>query len=56
MKKNRRQVDINITEKGLELLSELDMLLKEDQTPDHFTQFSIEELELLNNFLDKIRN
>ena len=54
--KNRRQVDINITEKGLELLSNLDLLLNEVEAPPHFKQFSIEELEQLNNFLDRIRN
>lgn len=54
--KNRRQVDINITEKGLELLSELDLLLNESEAPTHFKQFTNQELEQLNSILDRIRN
>ncbi|MFN8281903.1 MAG: MarR family transcriptional regulator [Chitinophagales bacterium] len=54
--KNRRQVDINITEKGLELLLELDKLIKEDEAPPHFKNVTEKELEQLNLILDKIRN
>jgi DNA-binding MarR family transcriptional regulator len=53
---NRRQVDINITESGLKLLADLDILINEEEAPPHFKNVTPEELHLLNNILDKIRN
>ncbi len=54
--KSRRQVDINITEKGLKLLSQIDEVINKQVPPGHFANISIEELEQLNLILDKIRN
>lgn len=54
--KNRRQVDIHITEKGLSLLFDLDLLLKEEEAPPYFSNITVQELDQLNLILDKIRN
>jgi DNA-binding MarR family transcriptional regulator len=53
---SRRQVDINITETGLALLDKIDKAMNTNDTPAHFTNLTINELEQLNVFLDKIRN
>jgi DNA-binding MarR family transcriptional regulator len=53
---SRRQVDINITETGLVLLDKIDKAMNTNDTPAHFTNLTINELEQLNVFLDKIRN
>lgn len=51
--KDRRIVDILITEKGLKLLKELDYI---DENSKKITQFlSQEEITLLNKLLDKLR-
>jgi len=53
--KNRRKVDIVITEKGMNVLKELDGPLQE--LNDSFIEnLSTEEAEMLNVLLDKIRN
>jgi hypothetical protein len=49
-------VDINITETGLALLDKIDKAMNTDETPAHFTNLTINELEQLNLILDKIRN
>ncbi len=50
---DRRQVDIMITEKGLEMLTELDEKMNDlIDLPKCFTR---EELNQLNNMLDKLR-
>lgn len=51
---NRRQVDICITEKGLELLAELDQLLRERERQFH--TLSEAEASELNRLLDKLRS
>lgn len=52
---NRRKVEVLITAKGLDLLTELDP--KVDQHEACFTSnLSNEELETLNNLLEKFRN
>jgi DNA-binding MarR family transcriptional regulator len=53
---SRRQVDINITEKGLALLKQIDEEMDAQNPPAHYTNLTIPELELLNSILDKIRN
>lgn len=50
---NRRKVDILITEKGLELLNEIQPLI-DDQT-EQIGTISAEEAEELNRILDKLR-
>lgn len=50
---DRRQVDIEITDKGLELLSQLDQVQKEIKK--HFDTLTEEEAKQLNNLLDKLR-
>jgi len=53
--KNRRKVDIFITEAGLKLLKDMDPKL--DRTEDHITSnLSVEELEHLNFLLTKLRS
>src|SRR5690606_2736865 len=53
--KNRRKVDIFITEKGLNLLKELDPII--DATENNITKnLNSEELETLNYLLTKIRD
>ncbi|ALM48213.1 MarR family transcriptional regulator [Flavobacterium psychrophilum] len=51
---NRRKMEVLITEKGLELLKELDPIVTahEDKFANNLT---IEELEQLNNLLEKYR-
>ena len=53
---NRRQVDIHITEKGLELLKIIDAVLEEQTPPAHYSKITEKELKQLNLILDKIRN
>ena len=51
---NRRKVEILITNKGLDLLHELDSIVKSSN--ETITKsLSIEELETLNQLLDKLR-
>jgi|SRR5690554_6171908 len=51
---NRRKVEIGITDKGLKLLETIDPKMKEGNKKIT-KNFSIEELQLLNNLLDKLR-
>ena len=52
---NRRKMEITITEKGLQLLSQLDPIVNEHE--ETFAKnLSISELELLNELLEKFRN
>jgi DNA-binding MarR family transcriptional regulator len=51
---NRRQVDIVITKKGLDLLADIDK--GADMWFDNFKTLSKPEAELLNNTLDKLRS
>lgn len=53
---SRRKVDIRITEAGLKLLDQLDVLLREDTPPDRYKGINRQDLELLNTILDKMRN
>ncbi len=50
---DRRQVDIFITDKGLELLAEVDQEIP--KVEKQFHNLSEEEANLLNNLLDKLR-
>lgn len=52
---NRRKMEVMITPKGLELLSELDPKI---EAHEHFftSKMTPKELEQLNNLLEKIRN
>jgi len=50
---NRRQVDVIITEKGLNLLSEIDKLNEKQDA--FFKNISYAEAQKLNNLLDKMR-
>ncbi len=52
--KNRRQVDILITEKGLELLSEIDTVY--DELIVKYKKLDVKEAETLNMLLDKMRD
>lgn len=52
-KSDRRQVDVRLTEKGLELLEQLNLKVKE--THMDFSHISEEEYERLNVVLDKMR-
>lgn len=54
-KDSRRQVDINITEKGLELLARIDVAMNTDLYPTRYKNISEQELEVLNDLLDKLR-
>ncbi len=52
---NRRKMEITITEKGLELLLQLDPLVEAHERS--FSQnLTVAELELLNELLEKFRN
>lgn len=51
--KNRRQVDIVITRKGLDLLAEIDKL--NDTWGESFRGLTKSEAEALNNTLDRLR-
>jgi DNA-binding MarR family transcriptional regulator len=53
---NRRQVDINITENGLNLLKVIDVVLEEQNPSSHYSKITDQELKQLNLILDKIRN
>jgi DNA-binding MarR family transcriptional regulator len=50
---DRRSVNLIISEKGLELLKELDFI--DDATKDVFKNLSTENIEQLNELLDKLR-
>ncbi len=50
---NRRQVDILITEEGLQLLKEIDAVFV--QLEEKYRRLTEEEAETLNNLLDKMR-
>jgi DNA-binding MarR family transcriptional regulator len=52
-KKDRRLVDVNITDKGLKLLEKLDR--KQDQMDDILDNLSEKEATSLSKLLDKIR-
>lgn len=53
-KKNRRKIDIFITEQGLDLLNEVDPMV--EQTENRITSgLSDQELETLNTLLTKLR-
>lgn len=52
--KDRRTVDILITESGLALLSKIDTEL--DTQPEEFRNLTEAEAEMLSNLLDKIRD
>ena len=53
-KADRRQKDILITKKGLELLNK--MVVCEKQEDDILSNLNIDEVKLLNGLLDKIRD
>ncbi|MGE5680554.1 MAG: MarR family winged helix-turn-helix transcriptional regulator [Bacillota bacterium] len=50
---NRRNVDVSITDKGLEILSRMDKHRSEME--DLLTGLDIEEIKTLNDLLDKLR-
>lgn len=50
---DRRNVDIIITEKGLQILNELDYV--DDSCKDIFNSLTKQEIKTLNNLLDKLR-
>ena len=50
---DRRNVDVFITEKGLELLAKLDP--KEKEMEEFMSNLDKEEIEQLNFYLDKLR-
>ncbi|WP_339700474.1 MarR family transcriptional regulator [uncultured Marixanthomonas sp.] len=52
---NRRKIEILITEKGLSVLKELDPIITE-ANQNVVKNLNTEELETLNNLLDKLRN
>ena len=52
-KQDRRQVDILITQKGLDLLAEMDK--NETQINDLLSNLNTDEAKLLNDLLDKMR-
>jgi len=54
--KSRRQVDIHITESGLEILAKIDVIMNAEKAPARYANLSKTELEQLNTILDKIRN
>ncbi|HWS59679.1 MAG TPA: MarR family transcriptional regulator [Flavobacterium sp.] len=52
---NRRKIEVQVTQKGLDILTELDPKVKEHE--DSFSKnLNSEELELLNELLEKYRN
>lgn len=53
---NRRQVNIHITEAGLELLKTIDIDMKEATPPERYSKLSKSTLVQLNKILDQIRN
>ncbi|RXG20468.1 MarR family winged helix-turn-helix transcriptional regulator [Leeuwenhoekiella aequorea] len=52
---NRRKIEITITEQGLDLLKTLDPVTQKSNA-DHTSALNTEELELLNNLLDKLKS
>lgn len=52
-KKDRRKSDINITEYGLQVLTELDQI--DGEFEKIFQTLSINEIQILNELLDKVR-
>ena len=52
-KDDRRQVDVAITEAGMDLLKKIDGI--EDELSCGFNTFSYEEVDQLNHLLDKLR-
>ena len=52
---NRRKIEVTITQKGLEVLKELDPKVIEHET-SFSKNLNAEELELLNELLEKYRN
>ncbi|HBY69882.1 MAG TPA: MarR family transcriptional regulator [Flavobacteriaceae bacterium] len=52
---NRRKIEILITEKGLTVLQELDPIITK-ANENAVKNLNTEELETLNNLLDKLRN
>ena len=52
-RKDRRKSDVKITEKGLELLKELDHI--DEESENLFSNLSKKEATLLNDLLDKLR-
>jgi DNA-binding MarR family transcriptional regulator len=50
---DRRNVDVIITQKGLDLLSEIDKY--DDEADKNLTTLNEEEIKQLNNLLDKLR-
>ena len=52
---NRRKVDITITEKGLSLLAEIDVLQPQFEN-DVVQNLTEDEIRTLNILLEKIRN
>jgi DNA-binding MarR family transcriptional regulator len=50
---DRRNVDVLITEKGLQILNELDYV--DDSCKDIFKSLTKQEIKTLNNLLDKLR-
>jgi DNA-binding MarR family transcriptional regulator len=50
---DRRNVDVLITEKGLQILNELDYV--DDSCKDIFKSLTKNEIKILNNLLDKLR-
>ena len=51
-KKDRRSVDILISQKGLDLLAKIDIEIDQERLMQHLTE---EEARQLNNLLDKLR-
>lgn len=51
--KDRRRVDVLITDKGLRLLSEIDKM--DEKTDAIFKNLSLKEAEIVNNLLDRLR-
>jgi len=52
---NRRKIEVQITQKGLDLLCELDPKVLEHEK-EFSNNLSTEELEQLNSLLEKYRN
>lgn len=52
---NRRKIEITITEQGMDLLKTLDPVTQKSNA-DHTSALSTEDLELLNNLLDKLKS
>ena len=50
---DRRQINILITQKGLELLKSVDFI--DDETQQMFENLDIKQIELLNDLLDQLR-